>query len=97
MEVSMDNVNPDPANIPDDDLQLRGYQDDLDTGSSISDAATHDLTDDPTEAFGVNPKEFKKELDRYDFDNSGDEEDDYEDDDRREDIESRDMDVSQDT
>lgn len=90
----MDNINPDPANIPDDDLQLRGYQDDLDTGSSISDAATHDLTDDPTKTLGVNPKEFKKELDRYDFEKSDDDEDE---DDRREDIESRDMDTSQDT
>jgi hypothetical protein len=86
----MDNINPDPANIPDDDLHLRGYQDDLDTGSSITDAATHNLTDDPTETFGIDPKEFKKELDHYDFDNSNDSEDD-----RREDIESRDMDIDQ--
>lgn len=87
----MDNVNPDPAHIPDDDLQLRGYQDDLDTGSSIADTATHDLTDDPTKTFSVDPKQFKKELDRYDFDNSNDG-DDSEADDRREDMESRDMD-----
>lgn len=88
----MDNINPDPAHIPDDELQLRGYQDDLDTGSSITDAAMHDLTDDPTEVLGVDPREFKKELDRYDFENSNDGST-SEDDDRREDIESRDMDA----
>jgi len=98
MEAPMDNINPDPANIPDDDLQLRGYQDDLDTGGSIADSVTHDLTDDPTKTLGVSRKEFKKELDRYDFENSDDDnDDDDEEDDRREDIESRDMDSSQDT
>jgi len=90
----MDNINPDPANIPDDDLQLRGYQDDLDTGSSITDAATHDLTDDPAKRLGVPPKELKKELDKYDFDNADNDE--QNEDDRREDIESRDMDVDED-
>jgi len=83
----MDTVNPDPAHIPDEDLQLQGYQDDLDTGSSISDPITHELTDDPTEELGIDPKEFKKELDHYDFENGDESEDD-----RREDIESRDMD-----
>jgi|GEM_PF-968053 len=87
----MDNTNPDPANIPDDDLQLQGYQDDLDTSNSITDSATHDLTDDPTEELGIPPKEFKNELDKYAFENSHDE--DEGDDDRREDIESRDMDT----
>lgn len=92
----MDNINPDPAHIPDEDLQLRGYQDDLDISSSISDSATHQLTDDPTKTLGVDPREFKKELDRYAFDDpqgGGDEEED----DRREDIESRDMDVNEDS
>ena len=83
----MDTVNPDPAHIPDDDLRLQGYQDDLDTGSSMSDSITHELTDDPTEELGIDPKEFKKELDHYDFENGDESEDD-----RREDIESRDMD-----
>ena len=84
----MDTVNPDPANISDDDLQLQGYQDDLDTGGSITDPITHELTDDPSEELGVPPKELKKELDHYDFENGNNGEDD-----RREDIESRDMDT----
>jgi len=86
----MDTTNPDPANIPDDDLQLQGYQDDLDTSSSATDDATHDLTDDPTVTLGIPAKEFKNELDKYAFENSHDE--DEGDDDRREDIESLDMD-----
>jgi len=86
----MDSVNPDPAHIPDDDLQLQGYQDDLDTNGSLTDPITHELTDDPTEELGIDPKEFKKELDLYAFENSHDENDGE--DDRREDIESLDMD-----
>lgn len=81
----MDSINPDPSTIPDDDLQLQNYQDDLDTSSSISDPATHAGTDDPTEELGVDPKEFKKELDKYDFDEAG-----HGDDDMREEIEDRD-------
>lgn len=91
----MDSINPDPVNIPDDDLQLQGYQDDLDTNSSITDPIIHELTDDPTEELGVDPKEFKKELDHYAFENSHDE--DEGEDDRREDIESRDMDSDTDS
>ena len=87
----MDSVNPDPSNIPDDDLTLQNPQDDLDTTTSY-DRVTHELTDDPTEELGVDPKEFKKELDHYAFeDSSGGQETDDEDN-RREDIESRDMD-----
>ena len=59
----MDIVNPDPANIPDDDLQLQNYQDDLDTSSTITDPIMDEESDDPTEELGVNPKEFKDELD----------------------------------
>jgi hypothetical protein len=83
----MDNTNPDPANIPDDDLNLQNYQDDLDTSSSITDPIIDEETDDPTEELGVDPKEFKKELDKYDIDEAG-----HGDDDMREEIESRDMD-----
>ena len=41
----MDSVNPNPANIPDDDLQLQNYQDDLDTSSSIHDPVIHEDLD----------------------------------------------------
>jgi len=81
----MDIVNPDPANIPDDDLQLQNYQDDLDTSSTITDPIMDEESDDPTEELGVNPKEFKDELDKYDFDEAG-----HGDDDMREAIEDLD-------
>lgn len=83
----MDPVNPDPSNIPDDDLTLQNYQDDLDTNSSIKDPIMDEETDDPTEDLGVDPKEFKNELDKYDSDDS-----DQDDDDRREQIEDLDED-----
>ena len=81
----MDNVNPDPKNIPDDDLQLQNYQDDLDVSSSIHDPIMDEETDDPTEELGVDKTEFKKELDKYDFDEAG-----HGDDDMREAIEDLD-------
>ena len=91
----MDSVNPDPKNIPDDDLKLQNYQDDLDTSSSIHDPIIDEETDDPTEELGVDPKEFKKELDKYDFETpTGDDDSLYEgtEDDRREEIEDKDLD-----
>jgi hypothetical protein len=87
----VDSVNPDPKNIPDDDLQLQNYQDDLDTSGSITDPIIDEETDDPTEELGIDPKEFKKELDKYDFDEAG-----HGDDDMREEIESRDMENAED-
>lgn len=84
----MDATNPDPANIPDDDLQLQNYQDDLDTSGRITDPIMDEESDDPTEELGVDPVEFKKELDKYAFDDTLRGEDD-----RREDIEGRDGDV----
>ena len=83
----MDSVNPDPQNIPDDDLRLQNYQDDLDTSGSIADPVMDESSDDPTKELGIDAKEFKKELDTYDVDDSvkGD-------DDRREAIEDLDMD-----
>ena len=81
----MDSTNPDPKNIPDDDLTLQNYQDDLDTRGSIRDPIMDEESDDPTEELGVNKGEFKKELDKYDFDEAGDG-----DDDMREEIEGRD-------
>ena len=97
----MDSVNPDPQNIPDDDLTLQNYQDDLDTGSTIKDPIMDEESDDPTETLGVDPKEFKRELDQYAFDDGMKHEDEQGDtagnnsediEDRREDIESLDMD-----
>lgn len=87
----MDSINPDPANIPDDDLILQNPQDDLDTGSSY-DRITHEMTDDPTKDLGVDPKEFKSELDQYAFEDESGGQDSPDEDNRREDIESRDMD-----
>lgn len=83
----MDSTNPDPAHIPDDDLTLQNYQDDLDTSSSITDPVMSDVGEDITKELGVEPNELKKELDKYDFENGNDSEDD-----RLEDIESRDLD-----
>lgn len=83
----MDSVNPDPSHIPDDDLTLQNYQDDLDTSSSIADPVMDDGTDDPTKDLGVDPKEFKKELDHYDFGDGGNGNDD-----RREQLEDMDQD-----
>ena len=86
----MDSVNPDPQNISDDDLTLQNYQDDLDTSSKTHDPVIDEETDDPTEELGVDPKEFKNELDKYDTENVGD--DDSESDDRREELEDYDQD-----
>jgi len=88
----MDPVNPDPANIPDDDLQLQNYQDDLDTSSAVTDPIIDEETDDPTEILGVDRNEFKKELDKYDFDEAG-----HGDDDMREEIEDLDQEIEEDT
>ena len=87
----MDSTNPDPKNIPDDDLQLQNYQDDLDTGSTIVDPIMDEESDDPTEELGVDPKEFKNELDKYAFEDGLKHEENEEEDDRREDIEDLDL------
>lgn len=83
----MDSTNPDPKNVPDDDLTLQNYQDDLDTSSAIHDPVMDKENDDPTKTLVVNPREFKKELDKYDVDDRN-----QDDDDRREDIEDLDLD-----
>lgn len=88
----MDSTNPDPKNIPDDDLTLQNYQDDLDTKGSIRDPIMDEETDDPTKELGINKGEFKKELDKYDFDEAG-----HGDDDMREEIEGRDEENREDT
>lgn len=64
------------------------YQDALDTDPNESDPITHELTDDPTEGFGVPPEEFKSEMDKLDTDHVADTT--YEDDeDMREEIEGQ--------
>lgn len=88
----MDSTNPDPKNIPNDDLTLQNYQDDLDTDGDIRDPIIDEETDDPTEELGVSPSEFKKELDKYDFDEAG-----HGDDDMREEIEDLDQENEEDT
>ena len=85
----MDSTNPDPKNIPDDDLNLQNYQDDLDTSGHIHDPIMSEENDDPTEELGVDKKEFKKELDKYAIDEPEDDENTEDDEDRREDIEGR--------
>lgn len=85
----MDSTNPDPKNIPDDDLRLQNYQDDLDTSGHIHDPIMNEEGDDPTEELGVDKKEFKKELDKYAIDEPEDDEHIEDDEDRREDIEGR--------
>lgn len=81
----MDSTNPDPANIPDDDLTLQNPQDDLDTSDHIHDPFM-DEDDDITKELGVSPKKLKEELDHYDF-KDNDPFDDPEEDDRREEME----------
>lgn len=67
-----------------DDVELHTYQDDLTTDDSVSDPIMNEESDDPTQDLGIDPEEFKNELDKYDTDSTSD--------DRREDIEDRDED-----
>lgn len=55
-----------------DDLELEGYQDELDTSDEISDQATEDETDDPTETLQVPADEFKDQMDGLDVDEDSD-------------------------
>lgn len=71
----------------DDDIKLHTYQDDLTIDDTVNDPLMNELNDDPTEELGVDPKEFKAELDKY-----TDEGNDTDDEDRREEIEDIDGD-----
>jgi len=83
----MSDINPDPTSLP-DDVTMHNYEDLIDTSDDIHDRVMDEETDDPTVELDIPPEEFKKELDRYAFeDGAGGGEDD-----RREDIENRDMD-----
>lgn len=70
-----------------DDYQVQNYQDDVTTDDNVRDKISDELTDDPTKELGVNPNEFKAELDSYAGDSTDDD-----DDDRREEIEDLDED-----
>lgn len=52
-----------------DDLNLQGYQDDLDTTGT--DTVTHEMTDEPQDSTGVPNRELKDELDKLAFDEEG--------------------------
>lgn len=80
------NDNHPPTDRNDYDVHM--YQDDFNTGFDDTDPLIPELTDDPTEELGVKPKEFKNELDKYDFDENGNG-----DDDMREHIEDADEDM----
>jgi hypothetical protein len=70
-----------------DDITLHTYQDDLTTDDNVNDKITEELTDDPTKELGVNPNEFRDELNKYVDDGN-----DTDNEDRREDIEDIDGD-----
>jgi hypothetical protein len=50
-----------------DDLQLHGYQDDVDARDDQTDPLMDEREDDPVKVFGIPAKEFKKEMDKLDL------------------------------
>lgn len=68
-----------------DDLQLHGYQDDVDARDDQTDPVMNERDDDPVKVFGVPAKEFKNEMDKLDLEQPGTE-------DAREEIEDLDED-----
>lgn len=75
-----------------DDFKVQSYQDDLTTDDNVADPIMDEETDDPVKELGVNRNEFKRELDKYDFDGTGDG-----DDDMREAIEDLDQEIDEET
>jgi hypothetical protein len=73
-----------------DDVKLHNYQDDLDTDDNKWDKVTAEMTDDPTEELGINPNEFRNELNQYATDETN-----QDDDDRREQIEGNDTNMGE--
>lgn len=67
----MDPNTQDSHQTPQDDITLHGYQDDLDTSDTATDAIIDEETDDPTETLKVDPQAFKDEQDKYDFEADG--------------------------
>jgi hypothetical protein len=82
----------------DDDIQLQTYQDDFDTKGKPDDI-TPAMTDDPVEELGIPASELRDELNNRaigDTDSSsGNNESRFDEDDAREDIESRDADLGE--
>ncbi|MDB5165911.1 MAG: hypothetical protein JWM00_801 [Candidatus Saccharibacteria bacterium] len=70
------------------DLQLHGYQDDIDASDTATDPVMDERDDDPVKAFGVPARKFKEELDKIDLDDEDSE-------DARERIEDLDEDPDQ--
>lgn len=72
-----DDTRPPLPDAAQDDLNLQGYQDELDTDESMLDEATLDETDSPSEDLaGVPADELKDEMDGMAFDGSSDTADD---------------------
>lgn len=92
----LDVPSPDPyAPLPQRDWfpqDIPPYEDSIDISPDALDPAMADMTDDPTELFGVSPLAFRGELGRTAVDEGWDNEkfDDEEAEDYREDIEDRD-------
>ena len=61
-----------PTEESNEDLELMGYQDGLDTDETIIDELTLAETDDPVETFGVPEDEFADELDGLAIDEKDD-------------------------
>jgi hypothetical protein len=72
----------------DDNIQLQSYQDDLNTDDNAVDPLMAEETDDPTEALGIPPLEFKEELDKLEVDTVSEDELDLVDADLRDDQEA---------
>lgn len=63
----MSDVNPN-RNLADDEFELQNYQDDLDTDADLPDLVVDEEIDDPIEDLGLDPDEFKEELEMYALD-----------------------------
>ncbi|HYG83622.1 MAG TPA: hypothetical protein VD907_01975 [Verrucomicrobiae bacterium] len=74
----------------DDDLQLKGYQDDLDADLSKKDEITHELTDNLADRAGIPESEIAHEFKKMNLDEAG-----HGNEDMREYIEDADEDMGQ--
>ena len=87
----------DPLANQDDDIQLQGYQDDVDT-SGKTDDVTHSMTDNAAEDYGIPESEMKEELNNRAVEDEGNDptnnEARFDSDDALNDIEDRDEDVT---
>ncbi len=67
--------------MPDDDLQLQSYQDDLNTDDNATDPLMEEEGENPAEEIGIPQDEYADELNKEDF---GDHNESDDNDDRRE-------------